>query len=191
MTDAAAASRLSPIDTRYSNCLFRSRLEARWAVFFDAFGLRWEYEREGFKDEAGNCYLPDFWMPDIETWVEIKPDLRPAGIEWHSWWPLSWPVPLDLEPRLVVLFGSPGDYNAYLTYDRDYRWVRCIDCGRANLEYEARSHRGTNHTDECCTRRLGSKVVGDKGYWWPDTDWTMNEAVRLAMSARFDGRRAA
>lgn len=180
----------SPIDTHYKNCRFRSRLEARWAVFFDMCGLRWEYEREGFKDDDGNCYLPDFWMPDIETWVEIKPDLRPAGIEWTAWWPLAWPVPLDLEPRLVVLFGSPGDYNGYLTYDRDYRWVRCLDCGRANLEYEERSYRGTNHTDDCCTRRLGIAVVGDKGYW-RDTDYALASAVQVAMSERFERKRAA
>lgn len=39
------------IDTRYRGYLFRSRLEARWAVYFDAIGLRWEYEREGFASE--------------------------------------------------------------------------------------------------------------------------------------------
>lgn len=28
-------SPLKPIDTHYKGCRFRSRLEARWAVFFD------------------------------------------------------------------------------------------------------------------------------------------------------------
>jgi hypothetical protein len=32
------------IQTRYSGRYFRSRLEARWAVFFDALGLKWDYE---------------------------------------------------------------------------------------------------------------------------------------------------
>lgn len=36
------------IDTKYKGYRFRSRLEARWAVFFDALGVRWEYEPEGF-----------------------------------------------------------------------------------------------------------------------------------------------
>jgi hypothetical protein len=38
---------LTPIPTRYKGYHFRSRLEARWAVFFDALGLRWQYEVEG------------------------------------------------------------------------------------------------------------------------------------------------
>lgn len=31
----------------YSGYKFRSRLEARWAVFFTALGLQWVYEPEG------------------------------------------------------------------------------------------------------------------------------------------------
>jgi hypothetical protein len=38
-----------PIETRYAGCRFRSRLEARWAVFFDRLGIAWEYEPEGFE----------------------------------------------------------------------------------------------------------------------------------------------
>ena len=41
-------SALKAIDTPYQGHLFRSRLEARWAVFFDALGLEWEYESEGY-----------------------------------------------------------------------------------------------------------------------------------------------
>lgn len=68
---------LKAIETRYKGYRFRSRLEARWAVFFDALGIRWEYEVEGFETEAGR-YLPDFWLPDFWAkgaglWVEIKP----------------------------------------------------------------------------------------------------------------------
>ena len=65
---------LKPIETRYKGYRFRSRLEARWAVFFDALGVRWEYEKEGYDlDEAGP-YLPDFWLPNERLWVEIKGD---------------------------------------------------------------------------------------------------------------------
>lgn len=59
------------IETRYAGCRFRSRLEARWAVFFDAAGVRWEYERQGFTLPSG-AYLPDFWMPRLGVWVEVK-----------------------------------------------------------------------------------------------------------------------
>lgn len=65
---------LKPIDTRYKGHLFRSRLEARWAVFFDALGLSWEYEVEGY-DLDGVWYLPDFKLKTpqgSDMWVEVK-----------------------------------------------------------------------------------------------------------------------
>ena len=48
------------INTYYKGYRFRSRLEARWAVFFDACGVEWEYEPEGFDLGNGLYYLPDF-----------------------------------------------------------------------------------------------------------------------------------
>lgn len=62
---------VKPIETYYNGYRFRSRLEARWAVFFDAMGMPYEYEKEGF-DLDGDWYLPDFYLPDEQTWVEIK-----------------------------------------------------------------------------------------------------------------------
>lgn len=51
---------IKPIETFYKGYRFRSRVEARWAVFFDALGIEWEYEPEGFVLDDGTCYLPDF-----------------------------------------------------------------------------------------------------------------------------------
>lgn len=64
---------LTPIETRYKGCRFRSRLEARWAVFFDTIGLEWTYEPEGFELGNGLRYLPDFYIKKWNTWVEVKP----------------------------------------------------------------------------------------------------------------------
>lgn len=61
------------IETVYNGYKFRSRLEARWAVFFDALGVRYEYETQGFDLGDAGWYLPDFWLPDQQCWVEIKP----------------------------------------------------------------------------------------------------------------------
>lgn len=63
---------LRAIETRYRGYRFRSRLEARWAVFFDNLGLQWEYEPEGFELPGGVRYLPDFYLPALDVWVEIK-----------------------------------------------------------------------------------------------------------------------
>ena len=75
--------KLKVIETEYKGYKFRSRLEARWAVFFDACGVKWEYEPEGFNLGDGLYYLPDFLLHDviyrynqcdsvIDLWVEVK-----------------------------------------------------------------------------------------------------------------------
>lgn len=63
------------IPTIYSGVKFRSRLEARWAVAFDALGIAWEYEPEGFDLPSGERYLPDFWLPTFDggIYAEVKP----------------------------------------------------------------------------------------------------------------------
>lgn len=65
----------SPIPTEYNGDLFRSRLEARWAVYFTHLGLQYIYELEGFKLPDGSLYLPDFWFPMFQCWAEVKPRL--------------------------------------------------------------------------------------------------------------------
>ena len=67
---------IEAIETQYKGYRFRSRLEARWAVFFDALGLSWEYEPEGFDLGEHGWYLPDFrvWTPQGRpVWYEVKP----------------------------------------------------------------------------------------------------------------------
>jgi hypothetical protein len=60
---------IKAIETHYKGYRFRSRLEARWAVFFDALGLDWEYEKEGFDLGEHGWYLPDFYLPQVRVWV--------------------------------------------------------------------------------------------------------------------------
>ena len=66
---------IKPIETHYKGYRFRSRLEARWAVFFDTLGEKWEYEYEGYSDKNGFAYLPDFVFDNpggTSYFIEIK-----------------------------------------------------------------------------------------------------------------------
>lgn len=69
---------IKAIETRYAGCHFRSRLEARWAVFFDHLGIQWEYEPQGFAGQYDTHYLPDFHLPHVRSgstvgvYVEVK-----------------------------------------------------------------------------------------------------------------------
>ena len=74
---------IKPISTYYDGFYFRSRLEARWAVFFNACGVKYEYEPEGYDLGDGIWYLPDFLLHDVtfnhagylshqDLYVEVK-----------------------------------------------------------------------------------------------------------------------
>ena len=67
---------IKPIETIYNGYRFRSRLEARWAVFFDAAGIEYQYEPEGFEIKPvygeDTAYLPDFYLPEFDIYAEVK-----------------------------------------------------------------------------------------------------------------------
>lgn len=65
---------IKSIDTIYKGYKFRSRLEARWAYYFDLIGQPWQYEPEGFQFADGTKYLPDFYLPGLGCYLEIKPE---------------------------------------------------------------------------------------------------------------------
>jgi hypothetical protein len=70
---------IKPIETNYRGYRFRSRLEARWACFLTTLGIDYEYEPNGYNLGELGRYLPDFWVPSLQSYVEIKPEL--AGQE--------------------------------------------------------------------------------------------------------------
>ena len=71
---------VKPIETTYKGYRFRSRTEARWAIAFDTQLIEWEYEKEGFPLPCG-WYLPDFWLPQVEMWAEVKGEMFTAEEE--------------------------------------------------------------------------------------------------------------
>lgn len=64
--------KITAIQTEYGGYKFRSRTEARWAVYFDALGITYEYEKEGYNLGKLGRYLPDFWLPQVNMWAEVK-----------------------------------------------------------------------------------------------------------------------
>lgn len=60
--------------TEFDGVLYRSRMEARWAVFFDRLGVKYAYEPVEFTLSDGRKYTPDFYVEDFDTYIEMKPD---------------------------------------------------------------------------------------------------------------------
>ena len=63
---------IEAVPTWYGGTTFRSRLEANWAATLDRWAIRWEYEPETITLPSGTVYIPDFWLPELRTWIEVK-----------------------------------------------------------------------------------------------------------------------
>ena len=94
-----------PTEHRYTR--FRSRLEARWAAFFDAIGWRWEYEPF---DVDG--YIPDFAILGARPFlVEVKPAMALFELSRHV-------AKLEKTGREALLVGVspwlPSEHGYYM-----------------------------------------------------------------------------
>lgn len=104
-------SEIKPIETVYNGYRFRSRLEARWAVFFDAMGIKYEYEPDGFEFGDGTKYLPDFLLHVLcqnhkAVYAEVKGSMSESDL--HK-------IKLFGEHHPIIVLGSlPGDLTEYL-----------------------------------------------------------------------------
>lgn len=106
--------KIRAIETSYAGCRFRSRLEARWAVFFDKLGIEWEHEPEGFETSAGR-YLPDFQIrvpsDGYPYWFEVKPSNAPHD-ERHR------VLCVETATPTIVARGMPRNYRDQMRGDK-------------------------------------------------------------------------
>jgi hypothetical protein len=135
--------------TKYKNTLFRSRLEAKWAIFFDELGIKWKYEPEFDYVEFGGFlipYKPDFYLPDYDLWIEVKAksirQLSDGEIRKIVGWAKT-----NLE--ILVLSGEPRipheDTKAHYQYIYNPKkkkiygpvgnmwWCECPECGKIDF----------------------------------------------------------
>lgn len=97
------------IETEYNGYRFRSRLEARWAVFFDEAGIKYQYELEGYELPNGTRYLPDFFLPDFDTYVEVKGDREGAWDDIRrAMKMIVWGGPIK---RILILSDIPTNFD--------------------------------------------------------------------------------
>lgn len=72
MTTPEYDDEIEAIPTTRDGVEFRSRLEARWAAYLDYWHIAWTYEPEVITLPSGVVYIPDFWLPELRTWIEVK-----------------------------------------------------------------------------------------------------------------------
>jgi hypothetical protein len=174
---------MKPIETWYGGRRYRSRLEARWAVFFDVARIRFEYEPEGFDFGNGLLYLPDFWLPGQDAWAEIKgpkPSARDiqkcTALASHSGkrvFMFAGQFESEL-PTPATLFTPRRYADGFVEEDEPYYWAECFDCNTVGLTLEG------DWSDLSCNCE-GTSVLP-----WEEPDGRIRSAHAAALAARFE-----
>jgi hypothetical protein len=148
---------MKAIETTYSGIRFRSKTEAKWALFMDIIGCKWIYEPEGYDLGDGIFYCPDFYLPDVDAFLEIKPITG------------GFPSPTkqlaaQSGKRVVTMLGEPffyqRDEDAGICHqlglqnygenwcspdecgeDYGYAFCVCPSCGSIDIEWRGRGRR--------------------------------------------------
>lgn len=177
---------IQALPATFSGVRFRSRTEARWAVFMTELGVEWSYEHEAFALPSGN-YLPDFWLPTISTGSALKSKTEGLFVEIRGTDSDDSRLP-DLaqvtQRRVILLVGTPAEYLRSVRWvygdgrdglrtsktrsfmicgpgcgDQPYFWTICPHCSVIGIEFDGRSAR-LKHTGQCSV--IGS--YEDKNY---------------------------
>lgn len=178
---------MKPIETEYKGYRFRSRLEARWAIFFDACGVDWEYEPEGYDLGDGLYYLPDFLLHGVDgcdggdLYVEVKgqmTDLDALKINRFA----------EQGGKVLVVGRLPeGDDAQDISEDISDRAYSCGREGWPN-EFNFATIDGDHFAAHPGINKDGRfELFGDDGSYLCDQDDRATEkAYRLARQARFE-----
>ncbi|NDW05557.1 hypothetical protein [Jiella pacifica] len=63
---------IDSIETLVDGMFYRSRTEARWAIFFAVLDVTFIYEGGRINLSSGESYLPDFYLPEFDAYFEVK-----------------------------------------------------------------------------------------------------------------------
>lgn len=157
----------SGIPTTYAGTNFRSRLEARWAAFFDLIGWRWTYEPF---DAPG--YIPDYIVHGSDSLiVEVgscmsEYDYRTKGTKADTaaahlghdvlivgYSPVAWLHPERHQFVVGGLLGELMDDVSGPVFDwSDGLWARCHACGEVGIVHDYQSF----HLRPCGHHQSGS-----------------------------------
>ena len=169
---------MKAIPTKYNGTHFKSKLEAAWAKWLDDHYIIWDYETQGF-DFGGTWYLPDFYLPEINTIIEVKGVMQ--GIEkpykfmnelkksfvrnngvFYEYYP---------DDNIMILLAGPVPYfyNICDAYADGFYFFQCSKCGKTTIvtkiyDYSCRAcgfHNGMHDV-----RRGGSLDVLCKPLEW-------------------------
>ena len=181
--EQCASKKTMPIvkEINFDGYRFRSKIEAKWYVFFKTLGLDVHYEPETISlellDGKLTNYLVDYYLPDLDAYIEIKLDKNPTVEESMKCFLLSQQTGKD-----VFLFYETigkkntngykycGDSGAFVPQQM---WTQCPKCSTFGITY-----RGFVAELSCgCCREMGDLTNSES--------FAIQEAVKAVRGERF------
>lgn len=95
---------LKPKLTLYNEYFFRSKLEAKWAVFFDLLHVPYQYEPNAYRCDDGSQYTPDFYLPE----AYLRSDRYPKGL-YLEIKPIEWKQDQAYSTRIASAFKDKAN----------------------------------------------------------------------------------
>jgi hypothetical protein len=176
---------IKAIETWYRGIRFRSRLEARWAVLFDALGIHWEYEEQGYVVD-GRPYLPDFRLTKWGTWVEVKGHVAALDHELMLAAAKDLPAASDGRPTLLLLSSIPQPGKA------DIAWIglqACDDPDGERIVIDSHWRLGPGALEYADTSSATAVSCGDD-HLWLEPVWSNEKALPSTKAAYLAARSA-
>ena len=177
---------IKAIQTYYNGYHFRSRTEARWAVFFDNANIKYQYEPEGYELSDGTKYLPDFYLPESNTFFECKGIMSDDDLDKITTFQKDMGVAVVIGYSDMT-FQASDDYaeDGYEIIAKDESYmIECPNCGKVFFLSSIGSY-----ACRCCRHYEGDSIFAES-IRGDLKDWIggeyMMECIEKAKQARFE-----
>lgn len=130
---------------RYGGIKMRSLLEKKLAILLDSLDIKWEYENEYFTLKEGEIvYLPDFYLPKHNQYIEVKGVLQEKDKEKVE------RFAREKEDEIMIFKSTDCEYIATFADSKQISWSginlnHCYQCG----EYSFVPNVGSWHCRSC------------------------------------------
>ena len=168
-------------EINYDGYRFRSKIEAQWYVYFKTLGIEVHYEPETISLQWLNGkiinYLPDFYLPDLDCYVEIKLETTPTTDESMKCYLLA----EQTGKNVFLFYETIGKKNAngyvYLKTSGVFlplqRFTQCPKCRKFDITYQGR------------VSLMQCKCCADCSDLHNDNSYDIQAAVKAVRSERF------
>jgi hypothetical protein len=133
------------IPTTYKGIQMKSKLETKIAMFLDGLGIKWKYEPTNFLLSNGITYVPDFFLTELQMWLEVKGDIQEHNKQISELFVIENKTELILISNKEAMWFSAKDWVDGFNFDTMVFIGKCRSCDR----YFFCSNTGSYHCRGC------------------------------------------